>query len=119
MKIEVKIFPIKERKGKTVAFAAVTLDGYFVVHDVTVVEGENGLFVGFPSKKGNDGEYHDIAHPVTKEAREESQAAVVGSYEGKVGMLEAGEAVVRERAGDVGGAGDDEADLDGEELPFA
>ena len=47
MKIEVKIFPIKERKGKTAAFAAVTLDGYFVVHDVSVVEGDNGFFAKF------------------------------------------------------------------------
>ncbi len=112
MKVEVKVYPIKERKGKVLAFAAVTLDGYFVVHDVTVVEGENGLFVGFPSKKWSDGEYHDIAHPVTKEAREEIQAVVIGAYEEKVRMMQAGEAV-------AGGDGDAGTDMDGEELPFA
>ena len=50
---------------------------------------------------------------MTKEAREEIQAVVIGAYEEKVRMMEAGEAIVS------GGAGDAGADLHGEELPFA
>ena len=33
------------------AIVSITLDDQFVVHDVRVIEGNNGLFVAMPSKK--------------------------------------------------------------------
>ncbi len=63
------------------ASASVCFDGQFVVHDIRVVEGANGLFVSMPSRKTGQGEYRDIAHPVTAEAREMIQEAVLKAYE--------------------------------------
>lgn len=63
--------------GKMKAVASVTLDGEFVIHDVKVVEGLKGLFVAMPSRKTPDGEFRDVAHPITTEARERIQKAVL------------------------------------------
>jgi len=85
-------------EGRMKAVASVTLDGEFVIHDVRVVEGHNGLFVAMPSRKTPEGEFRDIAHPITTEARERVQAAVLKAYGearalGGEGMAEAAEAL--------------------------
>ncbi|RJQ04488.1 MAG: septation regulator SpoVG [Bacillota bacterium] len=66
--------------GRMKAVASVTLDGEFVVHDVRVVEGHNGLFVAMPSRKTPEGEFRDIAHPITPDARERIQTAVLKAF---------------------------------------
>jgi len=63
------------------AYVTVTFDNCFVVHNVKVIEGQNGLFIAMPSRKTNDGEYHDIAHPINSETRERLQKAIVTEYE--------------------------------------
>ena len=67
-------------EGKMKAIVSVTLDDSFVIHDVKVVEGNNGLFVAMPSRKTPDGEFRDIAHPITSTAREMIQTAVLKAY---------------------------------------
>ncbi len=67
--------------GKMKAVASVTLDGEFVVHDVKVVEGTKGLFVAMPSRKTPDGEFRDVAHPITPSARDRIQRAVLARFE--------------------------------------
>ena len=49
------------------AIASITLDNEFVVHDIRVIDGNNGLFVAMPSKRTPDGEFRDIAHPINSE----------------------------------------------------
>ena len=50
--------------GRMRAIASITLDNEFVVHDIRVIDGNNGLFVAMPSKRTPDGEFRDIAHPI-------------------------------------------------------
>lgn len=69
-------------EGKMKAIASVTLDGEFVIHDVKVVEGLKGLFVAMPSRKTPDGEFRDVAHPITQQARERIQRAVLEVFQG-------------------------------------
>lgn len=66
--------------GKMKAIVSITLEHQFVVHDVRVIEGNNGLFVAMPSKRTPDGEFKDIAHPITSETREVIQSAVLVAY---------------------------------------
>lgn len=68
-------------EGKMRAIVSVTLDSEFVVHDIKVIEGENGLFIAMPSKKGNDGEYRDIAHPINSATREKIQQLILEAYQ--------------------------------------
>lgn len=67
-------------KGKFRAYASITLDDEFVVHDIKVVEGEKGLFVAMPSKHLIEGGFKDIAHPINKSARENLENAVLEAY---------------------------------------
>jgi stage V sporulation protein G len=48
---EVRIFPTQSKDGKLKAFATMTFDDWFVVRNVKVIQGNNGLFVAMPSRK--------------------------------------------------------------------
>ncbi|WP_128896598.1 septation regulator SpoVG [Longirhabdus pacifica] len=68
-------------EGRMKAIASITIDNEFVVHDIRVIDGNNGMFVAMPSKRTPDGEFRDIAHPITSETREKIQSAVLEEYE--------------------------------------
>jgi len=70
--------------GRMKAIVSVTLDDMFVIHDVKVVEGNNGLFVAMPSRKMPDGDFRDIAHPINSSARELIESAVLKAYENAI-----------------------------------
>ncbi len=63
------------------AVASVTFDNEFVVHDIKVIESQNGLFIAMPSRKTPNGEFKDIAHPINAETREKIQTAILEAYE--------------------------------------
>ena len=69
------------KEGKMKAVVSITIDEEFVVHDIKVIEGEKGLFIAMPSRKANDGEYRDIAHPINSETREKIQGIILQKYE--------------------------------------
>lgn len=83
--IQMQITDVRVRKitkdGKMKAIVSITLDDEFVVHDIKVIEGEKGLFIAMPSKKGTDGEYRDIAHPINSATRDGIQRIILESYE--------------------------------------
>jgi len=56
--------------GKVRAFFDLTTSDGFTIKGFKLVEGISGLFVGFPSAKGTDGEYNDTVW-VAQEVREE------------------------------------------------
>ncbi|MBE2921440.1 septation regulator SpoVG [Anoxybacillus flavithermus] len=74
-------------EGRMRAIASITLDHEFVVHDIRVIEGNNGLFVAMPSKRNPDGEFRDIAHPINSTTRGKIQEAVLAEYH-RAGELE-------------------------------
>ena len=67
--------------GKMKAIVSVTFDNEFVVHDIKVIEGHNGLFIAMPSRKTPDGEFKDIAHPINTDTREKMQSSILAAYE--------------------------------------
>ena len=68
-------------EGRMKAIASITLDDEFVVHDIRVIDGNNGLFVAMPSKRTPDGEFRDIAHPINSGTRERIQTTILQKYE--------------------------------------
>ncbi|MDK0967976.1 septation regulator SpoVG [Clostridium perfringens] len=68
-------------EGKMKAIVSITFENQFVVHDIKVIEGQNGLFIAMPSRKTPDGEFKDIAHPINTETREQIQKAILDEYE--------------------------------------
>ena len=77
---DVRIRKVGE-EGKMKAIASVTFDDEFVVHDITVIEGRNGLFIAMPSRKMSDGDFRDIAHPLLSETRNRIKDAILNAYE--------------------------------------
>lgn len=75
---EVKIFPVNEERLK--AYASITFDNCFIVRDLKVIKGNNGLFVAMPSKKRKDGSYRDTAHPLNNETRQMIESKVLEEY---------------------------------------
>nr|NNM89901.1 septation regulator SpoVG [Bacilli bacterium] len=67
-------------EGRMKAIASITIDHEFVVHDIRVIDGNTGLFVAMPSKRTPDGEFRDIAHPITSSTRQMIQDAVLEVY---------------------------------------
>jgi stage V sporulation protein G len=76
-------------EGRMKAIVSITFDDAFAVHDIKVVEGDKGLFVAMPSKRMPDGEYKDIAHPISSGVREMVQSAVLKEYEAALAAAEA------------------------------
>lgn len=68
-------------EGRMKAIASITIDHEFVVHDIRVIDGNNGMFVAMPSKRTPDGEFRDIAHPITSNTREKIQSVVLAEYD--------------------------------------
>ncbi len=67
--------------GKMKAIASVTFDDEFVVHDIKIIEGQNGLFIAMPSRRMSEGDFRDIAHPLTTETRNRIKDAIFEEYE--------------------------------------
>lgn len=68
------------KEGKMKAVVSITLDEQFVVHDIKIIDGEKGLFIAMPSRKSNDGEYRDIAHPINSDTRDVIQHIILNEY---------------------------------------
>ncbi|HHY80806.1 MAG TPA: septation regulator SpoVG [Thermoanaerobacter sp.] len=77
---DVRVRKINE-EGKMKAVVSVTFDNEFVVHDIKVIEGQNGLFIAMPSRKTPEGEFKDIAHPINSDTRNRLQSAILKEYE--------------------------------------
>lgn len=66
--------------SKTKGFIDLELDGTLVIKGLTLVEGENGLFLSFPSTKGKDGKYYNFVYSLDKEWRNLLQDACIKKY---------------------------------------
>lgn len=61
--------------------ATIVIDNAFAIHDIRIIEGDNGLFIAMPSRKTATGEYRDIAHPINTDIRTMFQNAILEEYE--------------------------------------
>lgn len=67
--------------GKMKAIVSLTFDDEFVVHDIKIIEGQNGLFIAMPSRKMGEGDFRDIAHPLNSETRNRIKDMIFAEYE--------------------------------------
>ncbi len=79
MKItEVKVYPVEE-SGRLKAYATMVFDDCFIVRDLKVIEGDNGLFVSMPSRRRKDG-FRDIVHPLNADTRKLVEDSIVEEF---------------------------------------
>jgi stage V sporulation protein G len=70
-----------EGENKLKAYASITFDDSFVIHNIKVIEGNNGLFIAMPSRRTRSGEMKDVAHPINSQFREKIQSAILEAYQ--------------------------------------
>ena len=81
MKIsDVRMRMVKSETSNIKASASITIDECFVVHDIKVIEGNEGFFIAMPSRKTPDGEFKDIVHPLNTETREMIKEVVLKAF---------------------------------------
>ena len=80
MKItEIHIHLMEEERLK--AFASVTFDNEFVVRNMKIVEGHDGVFLCMPSRKMPDGAHRDMVHPINREFRSYLETHILKAYQ--------------------------------------
>ena len=77
---DVRIRKIND-ESKMKAVVSITFDDEFVVHDIKIIEGQNGLFIAMPSRKMGEGDFRDIAHPLVSETRNKIRDAIFTEYD--------------------------------------
>jgi stage V sporulation protein G len=76
---EIKVFPVEEEKLK--AFVSIVFDHCFMVNDIKVIKGRDGLFISMPSRRKKNGKFKDVAHPLNNETRQMIEGMVLKEYE--------------------------------------
>ena len=79
------ITDIKIRKlfhgGNVLALVSIALDDEFAVHDIKVIQGAERMFVAMPSRRGNDGVFRDVAHPISAQTRQRMEQQSLEAYQ--------------------------------------
>ncbi len=78
---DVRIRLVKKHEGRLRAIASVTIDDSFVIHDVKILDGDDGYFIAMPSRQTPRGEFKDIAHPINTETRDELKRILLDELE--------------------------------------
>ncbi|MHB1787600.1 MAG: septation protein SpoVG family protein [Acidimicrobiales bacterium] len=87
MKIEARNFKLLgDRTDNLLAVCDLNLGGEFVVQGVRVLKSskDGKAFVSLPSYQDKNGDYHEVAHPVTAKAREVTNQVVLKEFERQV-----------------------------------
>ncbi len=89
MKIsDIRVRLVQKEDSKLKAVASMTIEDCFVVHDIKVIEGNEGYFIAMPSRKTNEGEYKDIVHPINTETRETIIKLILDAFEAEKNKAE-------------------------------
>ena len=81
MKItSVNVRKIEKEESRMKGIASVLIDDCFAVHDIRIIEGDNGLFIAMPSRKTATGGDRDIAHPINQEIRKQFEDEVLEAF---------------------------------------
>lgn len=81
---EVRVRKVNQT-GKLKAYVTVTFDNQFVVHNIKVIEGRDGDFIAMPSRQLANGEFKDVAHPISSDFRDHLQKVIMDAYEADTG----------------------------------
>lgn len=81
---QVQVFPFKESvsMGHIKGLATVVLNDQLIIRSLRIMEGENGLFIGYPLDpffKGD--EFRSITNPLTRALREHIENVVLEKYQ--------------------------------------
>lgn len=78
--VQIRLVTTETQTGKLKASASIVIDDAVAIHDIKLIEGNEGVFMAMPSRKTPDGMFRDIAHPINSEARAQINKAVLDAY---------------------------------------
>lgn len=64
------------------AVVSLTLENAIAIHDIKIIQGDERLFVAMPSRRDESGNFRDIVHPISPNAREELEKEILSAYNG-------------------------------------
>jgi stage V sporulation protein G len=71
---------VRRESNQLRGFATIIIDDSFVVKNIKIIQGKNGLFIAMPSYKLKNGEYKDVAHPLNTETRTQLEEMILAKY---------------------------------------
>ncbi|RCW54677.1 MULTISPECIES: SpoVG family protein [Halanaerobium] len=78
---DVRVFPVEINGSMVKAYATVTFDDSFVVRDMRVIEGKNGIFLSMPARRKRNGDYQDICFPISTKLRDLMENEVLEKFD--------------------------------------
>lgn len=82
MKItSVNVRKIEKENSRMKGIVSILIDDCFAIHDIKIIEGDNGPFVAMPSRRNAVGDYRDIVHPINQETRDMFNKVIIAEYE--------------------------------------
>lgn len=88
---QVQVFPFKQvpNMGHVLGMASIVLNDQFQVRGLRIMEGDNGLFVGYPNDPFYKGEeYRSVCFPMTRQLREHIENCVLEKYRASLEPVE-------------------------------
>ncbi len=83
--IKIRLINIAERR--LVGVASIIIDDCFAIHDIKIIQGQDGEFIAMPSRKTPDGSFKDIVHPINSETRAQFSDAILEAYHKEIEVL--------------------------------
>ncbi len=81
-----KISDVRIRKtmneARLRAVVSLTIEDAIAIHDIKIIQGDERLFVAMPSRRDDAGNFRDIVHPISPEAREVIEDKILSAYRG-------------------------------------
>lgn len=66
------------------AVVSLTVENSIAIHDIKIIQGDERLFVAMPSRRDESGNFRDIVHPISPEAREKLEKEILSAYNGYI-----------------------------------
>lgn len=85
----VLVYPINETGCKIKGLATIVFNDQFIVRGLRVMDGENGLFVGYPNNPFYKGEeFRTVCQPISRQLREHIENTVLEKYQEDLAKIE-------------------------------
>jgi len=75
-----RIDKVEKENSRMRGKASVLIDNCLAIHDIRIIEGDEGLFIAMPSRPKTTGGYRDIVHPINQETRDMFQNKILEAY---------------------------------------
>lgn len=87
---DVKVYPLQVQMSNVRGLATVVINDQMLIRGLRVMDGENGLFVGYPNDPFYKGEeFRTVCQPISRQLREHIENKVLEKYQEEIAKNEA------------------------------